>query len=545
MKSSTSTLTFSPEEQHELIKALQDQTLYDHPVNNLSVIETHISWVILTGHFAYKIKKPVNFGFVDFSTLEKRQFFCNEELRLNRQFAPDLYLQVVSIRGSTGKPHLGGEGEVIEYAVKMREFSQHRLLSSYASERRLQSSHIDSMADVIADFHGKATTAEADTVFGSPDTILKWSRENIEQIESAVPRKLLPKYFGHLQTGCLALDEKLLQAMNHRKNHGYIRLCHGDLHLGNMAVIENTIRPFDCIEFNQELHWIDTISEIAFVAMDLQACGYPGFSWRFIDRYLQVSGDYNGITVLRYYIIYRALVRAKVEALSVQQHNPPSMVNSIKYEAAMHYLQLANSWLNQSRPVLILMHGLSGSGKSTVAKQLVEALGAIQIRSDIERKRLVGLNSYDRSCSDIGQGIYSKDVTEQTYDRLADLAGTIIQAGYNVIVDATFLKQSQRSRFITLAQENQIPYLIISCEAPVGVLQNRIKQRKETGVDPSEATIDVLQGQLQSLQILSGQERDNTIVTSSTKPGLGDEQMDTLINDIARKSGQHVFFALD
>lgn len=540
MNSSKLTRPVPSDDLDNFIKALQDPALYDHPVKQFSIIETHISWVILTGYFAYKIKKPVNLGFVDFSTLEKRQYFCHEELRLNRQFAPDLYLQVICIRGSRDRPHLGGKGEIIEYAVKMREFSQRQLLSSYASERRLQASHIDSMADVIADFHGKTATATEDTVFGTPDIILKWSRENIEQIESAIPPKWLPKHFDQLKTGCLALDRKRLQTMKHRKSHGFIRLCHGDLHLGNMAVIDQRITPFDCIEFNQQLHWIDTISEIAFVAMDLQARGYAGYSWRFINRYLQASGDYDGIAVLRYYMIYRALVRTKVEALSAQQHKTPSIDNAKKYRAAIHYLQLASGWSNPSRPAMFLMHGFSGSGKSTVAMQLVEALGAIQIRSDIERKRLSGLNTQDNSGSDIGKGIYSTDATQQTYDRLVELAGAIIQAGYSVIVDATFLQRPQRSRFIKLARKNEIPFLIIHCEAAVSVLQDRIKQRNMTAIDPSEANTEVLQHQMLSQQALSGQEKDNYIVTSSSKTPPSDDQLDTLINDISSKLSRHI-----
>ena len=194
----------------ELVRALQDPALYAHPVINFSVIETHISWVILTGHFADKIKKPVNLGFVDFSTLDKRHYFCTEELRLNRRFAPDLYLEVVAIKGSRSHPCLTGNGKVIEYAVKMREFPQHDLLSTYASEQRLEPAHIDSMADVIAGFHRVAAQAGPDTVFGSCDTFLKWSRENFEQIEAVLPRHVLPDGYAALKRGCLSLPDRSL-----------------------------------------------------------------------------------------------------------------------------------------------------------------------------------------------------------------------------------------------------------------------------------------------------------------------------------------------
>ena len=219
----------------ELIRALQDPSLYTHPVKRFSVIETHISWVILTGDYAYKIKKPVNLGFVDFSTLASRQHFCNEELRLNRRFAAELYLEVIPIRGSRTQPRLAGDGAVIEYAVKMREFPQPSLLSTYAREHRLQSAHIDSMADVIADFHGQAQHADANTAFGSCDTFLKWSRENFEHIEAVLPGHVLPDGFGALKKWCLSLCDTHQGTMNERLVNGFVRECHGDLHLGNMA----------------------------------------------------------------------------------------------------------------------------------------------------------------------------------------------------------------------------------------------------------------------------------------------------------------------
>jgi len=450
----------------ELIQALQDPALYDHPVEDFSVIETHISWVILTGNYAYKIKKPVNLGFVDFSTLEKRQYFCSEELRLNRRFAPDLYLGVVAIRGSRTHPRLAGNGEAIEYAVKMREFSQHSLLSSYASEQRLETAHIDAMADVISGFHCIAAQAGTNTAYGSCDTVLKWNRENFEHIEAVLPGDVFPDGYEALKKWCLSIVGPLQTLINDRKANGFVRECHGDLHLGNMALIDERVTPFDCIEFNAELRWIDTMSELAFVAMDLQARGYPGFCWRFINRCLHDNGDYAGVALLRYYFVYRALVRAKVEALSVKQARPADNPSSLLYEGACRYLELAMSWSGNARPAMIFMHGFSGSGKSTVARQIVESLGAIQLRSDVERKHLFGLDQHEASDSGVGQNIYTPEATGQTYQRLAELARTITQAGYTVIVDASFLELAQRDHFRQLARQCGVPGILISCDSP-------------------------------------------------------------------------------
>ena len=450
--------------------------------NTFRVIETHISWVILTGNFAYKIKKPVNLGFVDFSTLEKRLYFCEEELRLNRRFATDLYLQVIPITGTPTCPELGGDGNIIEYAVKMCEFPQHDLLSTYTTEQRLTLSHVNSIADATARIHRTAQPAMQNTNFGTPDTIYRWSRENFEQIETAIPKNILPAYFQQLKDRTLTQNKPADSVITQRKINGFVRECHGDLHLGNMALIGGHVVPFDCIEFNQELRWIDTISEVAFVAMDLQARGYLEYSWRFINRYLQIIGDYEGIALLRYYIVYRALVRAKVEALQVKQNKISDGSEHQRYRESRRYLDLAHAWSTKNRSAVLLMHGLSGSGKSTAALHLVEILAAIQIRSDVERKRLSGLVPTDACRSAIGKGIYSTNITEQTYHRLAELAKTIIEAGYIVIIDASFLKAAQRNQFRKLASTCGVPCLIIHCDAPVTELRKRIKQRSDANL---------------------------------------------------------------
>jgi len=523
----SASLVSAPVTPNELIGALQNSVLYDHPIEDFSLIETHISWVLLTGIFAYKIKKPVNLGFVNFSTLDKRRYFCAEELRLNRRFAPALYLQVIAIKGSAAQPRLNGPGKTIEYAVKMREFPQHCLLSVHATERRLEPAHIDSIADVIAGFHALAERTEPNSTYGAVDIILKWGRENFDHIEAVTPASVLPEYFEELMSWCTAGKHNLC-VMNERQSRGFIRECHGDLHLGNMALIEGNITLFDCIEFNPELRWIDTISEVAFVAMDLQARGYSGFAWQFINRYLQASGDYAGIALLRYYFVYRALVRAKVEALRVAQVTSDSNHDRRKYQGVIRYLDLAHRWSSDHRPSIIIMHGLSGSGKSTLAKHIVEAQGAIQIRSDVERKRLFDLNPEDHSGSLLEQGIYTQDATNRTYDRLAELTKVVVRAGFTTIVDASFLQKSVRDQFKRLAQACYAPYIVISCEAPEEVLRERIRHRSETQQDPSEANLAVLQHQLQSQEPLTSDEQAHTNAITCSHPALSSEQLRTL-----------------
>ena len=298
--------------------------------------------------------------------------------------------------------------------------------------------------------------------------------------------------------------------------------------LATWRIIDDHITLFDCIEFNAELRWIDTASEIAFLAMDLQARGYPGFSWRFINRYLQACGDYSGLALLRHYLVYRALVRAKVEALRVQQADTTATNKPVSYRDASVYLDLAMTWSTFSRPALVIMHGFSGSGKSTCAGQLVEALGAIQVRSDIERKRLFDLDPYDTSASATGQGIYTVNATEQTYNRLAGLAHIIMQAGYTAIVDASFLKASQREQFTRLASQCQVPHIFITCGAAESVLRERIRQRAAHETDPSEATLDVLEAQIQSHDPLTEEEQAHALAPDPSRPLLAPEQLDVL-----------------
>jgi hypothetical protein len=328
------------------------------------------------------------------------------------------------------------------------------------------------------------------------------------------------------------MDDNRRSLIEQRLAGGFVRDCHGDLHLGNLALIDGQVTPFDCIEFNPELRCIDTTSEIAFVAMDLQARGYSSGAWQFLNRYLANTGDYSGIGLLRYYIVYRALVRAKVEALSLQR-----LANNKEYDNQLHqqvyrYLDLARAWSDNTRPALILMHGLSASGKSTLARQLAETIGAVQIRSDVERKRLYDFKPEDDSNSAVGKSIYTPQATRQTYDCLEGHARKIIQAGFTVIVDATFLKQGYRDQFRQVALACRVPQVLISCVAPENVLRDRIRKRSEARNDPSEANLEVLQHQLDSQQIISREEQRHTETIICTESNLSPDQLNTLLQII-------------
>jgi predicted kinase len=343
-------------------------------------------------------------------------------------------------------------------------------------------------------------------------------------IADTIPAALLPESYARLQDWYRDNSE-LLGEIDQRKRDGYVRECHGDLHLGNMALIEGEVTAFDCIEFNPELRWIDTINEAAFVAMDLHARGYPAYCWRFISRYLEISADYGAVKLLRYYFVYRALVRAKVEALRVGQSRAASANALAAFKPALDYIELADQWANRHRAGLIVMHGLSGSGKSTVATQLVEALGAIHIRSDVVRKQLFDIAIGASSGSDLDAGIYRSDATALTYRKLAKIATTIIAADYYVIVDATFLTQAQRRQILEVEAAAPYARIIVVCDAPEAVLRKRIEEREN---DPSEANLQVLEQQISNHEPISTTEAKLASVIKVGADGIDSSHIENI-----------------
>lgn len=513
--------------QAPLIRALLDPRRYDHPVEGVELIETHISWVLLAGEYAYKIKKPVDLGFLDFSTLPKRKHFCEEELRLNRRLAPQIYLAVVAITGTADDPRLGGTGEAIEYAVKMRRFAQEAQLDRLLARGALESAHIDALADELARFHGEIAVAGPGTPFGEPDAVYAPMHENFEQIGPRVDAAARAP-LARLAQWTQAARDRLAPVLAARKRDGFIRECHGDAHLANMALIDSQVLLFDCLEFNDNLRWIDVMSELAFAVMDLDDRGRPDFGWRLLNRYLEQTGDYAGLQLLRFYQVYRALVRAKVAAIRCSQPGLSPDERARAVSAYQSYIELAERYTQPRATALMITHGVSGSGKSTVAQMLVETHGAVRVRSDVERKRLAGLPPMARSDSGLDAGLYSADLSRRTYARLGELARTIIGAGLPVIVDATFLKRAQRDAMRTLAASLGVPFVILDTAAPEDVLRARVRVRRDLGHDVSEATAAVLERQLATREPLAAEEQRHS-VHIETEPVPAAQQLHELL----------------
>lgn len=453
----------------------------------LRLIETHISWVILTGEFAYKIKKPVQLGFVDFSTLERRHAACLEELRLNRRLAPDIYLDVVAITGDAASPVLGGNGPVIDYAVRMRQFPPGAVLGEQFP-LFISPGEIEQLAKDIAAFHVALVPAR-NPAWGTPAAVWQPIAQSLDQLEQANLDGWRREALASLRQFCVRQFETRRELIKQRRLSGAVRECHGDLHLGNLARLDGRIVPFDALEFDPALRWIDVLNETAFLVMDLEVHERAELAWRFLNHYLAVTGDYAGLGVLPLYLAYRASVRAKVRILM-------GMRNEVAHAMTDRLLRFAPDPLAGRAPLMILMCGVSGSGKTHLAGPLAAALGAIHLRSDVERKRLAGLPPEARTGAAIGAGIYTQSMSAMTYGHLARAGAAVLDAGLRVIVDATNLRGEQRQKFIRVARARGCAALIVHCTAALPVLVERVTVRRAAGRDASEAGPEVLQSQL-------------------------------------------------
>lgn len=485
------------------LDVIRDPKTYPHPVSKIEVLETHISWIVLTGDWTYKLKKPVDLGFVNFSTLELRHAACLEELRLNQRTAPDLYDSVVEMTDDGRQIRFGGKGQIVEYAVRMRQFSQNDLLEQVLRRNELTEERIDQLADEVACLHLKAEVAPEQSPFGKPDLI----RETVNACLSVLAKAPLT---DDLRAQSLDLQRWVDSEWKHlreifiaRKQMGRVRECHGDLHLGNLVLIEGKPTLFDCLEFNAGLRWIDQISDIGFLVMDLHDRKSSPLAWRVLNQWLERTGDFDGLFVLRFYLTYRALVRAKVAAIRMQQSEISSTDKAHQQELIKSYVALARSMTKRDQPSLLLMHGVSGSGKTHIARELACCLGAIRIRSDVERKR--PWTNWPSNTSQVPptNELYCERSNRTTYQRLQTLTRTIVQSGYSVIVDGAFLKIEDRREFELLAADLGIPFVIVSCRASERILIDRIKERAAHGHDVSDATTDVLRQQLSSTIPLS------------------------------------------
>ena len=501
--------------QRQLVAALAVTLAREH--GGVQHIETHISHVLVAGGYAYKLKKALRLPFADYATLARRRACCDEELRLNRRLAPALYLDVVPVGGPPDAPRLGAREGIVDYAVRMRAFAQDALLSSLLDRGALPASRVDELADTVAAFHARIPVASSDSPHGMPAHALDAALANCDAIAPLAPPAQAALVAG-LRAWTQAEFARCAPVMAQRRRDGFVRECHGDLHLRNVALVDGRVTVFDGIEFSAGLRWIDVMSEAAFTAMDLADHARDDLAWRFVNRYLECTGDYGGVALLRFHLVYRAMVRAKVVLLRAQQLGEDAAAMPLR-DDAWRYLALAERLARPAPRALVVTHGVSGSGKSMLTQRLCEALPALRLRSDVERKRGAALAGR-AAVEDAAARLYSLEATTRTYAHLAALAGTLLDEGHAVIVDATFLARAQRDAMRAVADRHGVPFVILALDAPPTVLRARVAERLQRADDASEATLDVLARQLATREPLADDELAYTLAADAARADI-------------------------
>jgi len=472
-----------------LIQQMLQPGFYPHPVTEpIKLIQTHVSYVFLTGDYAYKVKKSVNFGFLNYSTLELRQHFCNEEFRMNKRGAPEIYLEVLSITQTEDKFQMGGAGEAVEYTLKMCQFPQDALFLTLFEQGKLTEKNMEDLGRVVAEFHAQAPINDYIRTFGEVDQIRQAIDENYQQTEKYIGGPQTQSQFDETKQFTDTFFAERQELFASRIKNNWIRQCHGDLHLRNICLWNNKIMLFDCIEFNEPFRFVDVMFDIAYAVMELEGLQRSDLCNAYLNTYVEETGDWEGLQVLPLYVSRQSYVRGKVISFLLDDPGIPADEKEKAKETAAQYYKMAWQYTKPRQGKLILMSGLSGSGKSTVARHLARKIGAIQIRSDAVRKHLAGVPLHEKG----GADLYSAQMTEKTYGRLLELGITLASAGYPVILDAKYDRVALRSEAIAQAEKHHLPLQILSCTAPEDVMRDRLSSR--TG-DVSDATANLLSSQ--------------------------------------------------
>ena len=522
--------------------------------NERRLIQTHISSLVLAGEFAYKLRKPLRLPFLDFSTAALRRDDCVQELRLNRRTAPQLYLDVLPVVGTLDAPRLGAAGEAapqaFDWILRMRRFNDAQLLDSLAHAGTLSAEHIDALARQVADFHQALPPSPPG--FGAPATAQRWVLDALDALAASPAAQTCGSRIAALRTSSVREFARAAPLLAERRAQGFVRECHGDLHLANIVLIDGVPRPFDGIEFNAELRHIDVMNDIAFTFMDLQRHGLPRLAWRFVGAYVEHTGDVEGLALLRLFAVYRALVRARVallragQAEAVRQASGALPVHGeFSSDAALaafeRDLALAERLATprNDAPRLVLTCGLSGSGKSTVAQLLAQSLGGVRLRSDVERKRLHGMLPAARPTPDQTATLYARDATLRTYARLGTLARTLLRARIDAVVDAVALKRDERDALRSIAADEGARFALLECVAPEAVLRGRVTRRKQDNRDASDADSAVLELQLRLREGVAPEEGALTLSTDCDLATLA-QRCEALAEQLARPAAAHL-----
>jgi aminoglycoside phosphotransferase family enzyme/predicted kinase len=503
-----------------LFDHLKNPKFYGPQVNSVKLLQTHISYVALTGTYAYKIKKPVNFGFLDFSTLEKRKYFCEEELRLNRRLCPDIYIDVLPITQKDNTLALNGDGTIVEYALQMKQFSQEDIMTHMLQQGKITEEIIDRLMTILYDFYRTQEPTPEIKRYGEVSSVKQNIDENFEQTKPMINITVPKEIFSYIQKEVSRFFEQRTKVFTERIQENKIYDCHGDLHSGNIVVTKDAIYIFDCIEFNERFRFCDVASDIAFLAMDLDYLNHPYLSSYFIEKYVEKSKDTNVSLLLNFYKSYRAFVRGKVHGFQLNDpHIEPPVKNHLvasakKYfELSRYYTQLFSLDFNTKRPLLFIVTGLSGTGKSTVARKIAVDYHAALINTDIVRKDTAGIDRYEQHHDQINTGLYDPRRIEKTYEKVMDHAARTLKKGQHVVLDATFQKKKHREMASQIAQASHAQMICIHCVCPDVIIKKRLDDRiKKKSV--SDGRWEIYQAQKTTYEPLTADEKHLIIDTS-------------------------------
>jgi uncharacterized protein len=467
-----------------LFDQLKNPQFYGPHVTSVQLIQTHISYVALTGTYAYKVKKPVNFGFLDFSTLDKRKYFCEEELRLNKRLCPDMYLDVLPITQKDNTLELDGDGTIVEYVLKMKEFPQEYIMTNMLQQAKISEQTIDHLCRILVDFYNTQEPSEEIKKYGELQAVKQNIDENFDQTKPMIDLTVQKNIYWFIKEAATKFFERKKEVFGHRMKEGRIYDCHGDLHSGNIIVTDEDIHIFDCIEFNDRFRFCDVASDIGFLAMDLDYLNYPYLSSYLIQKYVEKSRDINIYSVLNFYKSYRAFVRGKIHGYQLNDPHIDLEKKNLLVETAKKYFYLSQYYaslflldLQKSKPLIFLVSGLSGTGKSTVARKISVDYHATQINTDVIRKKTAGIDQFEQHHDQFNTGLYDPKKIDDTYQRVMEHASTFLKKGENVVLDATFQKKKYREMAHHIAVKHHAILVRVQCVCPDLVVKKRLDDR--------------------------------------------------------------------
>lgn len=485
-----------------ILKSLMKPEAYPEPTSGVDMIQTHVSWIFLTDSHAYKVKKPVDFGFLNFSTIDRRRFYCNEEVKYNRRLCPNIYEGVVELRKTCDGAAFHGNGQILDYAVRMKRLPAERMLDRLVVENRISSAEMKTVARSIAEFHRIAPTSPAIARYGQPDSILFNWQENFNQTLPFESSTLPAEEREFLRTWVNEFMDAHEELFRQRVVDGFIRECDGDIHLENICLVDGQVCIFDCIEFSERFRCCDTAADVAFLLMDLDFHARHDLSEEVMGAYLETSGDSGMAALIDFYKIYRAFVRGKVESFHLNDDGFEQRSRDTALERGIRYFRLARGYAERRglKPTLFITCGLMGSGKSVLAGQLAFELGIALFNSDTVRKQMAAIPVDAPAAAGYGEGIYSTRHNEIVYRELLRLAQAELKAARSVIIDASFMRKSDRVLCRALAARCGADLVILHVSCNEQENRRRLIDRAAMGKSVSDGRLELLTDQRERFQ---------------------------------------------